>query len=588
MAPVPFIHPVRYPPLVLAAAHLVALVWSAYAVGASLYTSYKLLGPISGTRSRIHLRQRFTPVFLGLAVVSLVVAIYCSAKSLTLSYNTWAYEHGLDMTQSRFLAEHESHLLDEKHSSRQLYIAQWLSDTPIYTDSFEIVAEASRRFWWGQQINSGITAFSLILATKGRRQKIPLLTAFLALAHLVNLSFAQNLFFLALLLTPSPLPEGDQDLLVPAVPLFSSAWTRLRKNLIQQKPTGWVPNVNFFYGAIVVNAVLTFFLPYAAGTSTFSKVAFLARASSFLPVILPKIIPVHWGEIQQHPHGAYESLTKLFRFFSTVTFVWHVKSSLVALLSNLPNSHYHRHSALFPWDIEERSRWDRSTSALGKIIGSISEHPVVAGVGWDALLCALSLGIWAAVRNIDASDMMSSSVPFYNSNLSSFKWTSPDKGSVRNNVLNFLESSDVVTNQEQEHKRELEHEHEHGMKLRARSRLGSATSSSGTNEELQKLPTPSKQRRGRPRKTQPTHTPELDSEDKPHGPVKNSRSRKGENNEDDTYVPTPATARSALEGDELPPHDLDWESASLAWGLATFGGLASASAGVFGGECISR
>ncbi|KAI1312204.1 hypothetical protein F5Y03DRAFT_266966 [Xylaria venustula] len=587
MAPVPFIHPVRYPPLILAATHLVALTWSAYAVGASLYTSYKLLGPISGTRSRMHQRQRFTPVFLGFAVVSLVVAIYCSVKSLTLSYNTWAYEHGFDMTQ-RFMAEHGTSLQDEELSSRQLYIAQWLSDTPIYTDGVEIVAEASRRFWWGQQIDLGITAFSLILATEGRRRKIPLLTAFLTLAHLVNLSFALNLFFLALLLTPSPLPEGDQDLLLPAVPLFSSTWARLRNNLMPQKPTGWVPNANFLYGAIVVNVVLTFMLPYAAGTSTFWKVAFVARASSFLPVLLPKIIPVRWGEIQQHPHGAYESLTKLFRFLSTAAFAMHVKSSLVALLLNMPNSHYHRHSALFPWDIEERSRWERSTSALGKVLGSISEHPVVAGAGWDALLCALSLGIWAAIRNINAWDMMNSSIPFYNSNLSSFKWTSPDKGSVRNNVLNFLESSDVKTNQEQQRNRELEQEQEHGMKLRARPRLGSATSSSDANEELQTLPTPSKQRRGRPRKTQPRHNPEPDSEDRLHRSAKNSRSRKTGNNEDDAYVPTPATARSAPEGDELPPQDLDWESASLAWGLATFGGLASACAGVFGGECISR
>lgn len=45
----------------------------------------------------------------------------------------------------------------------------------------------------------------MLLAIEGRRRKIPFLWAYMLLAHLVNLSFAQNLFYLALLLAPSPL-----------------------------------------------------------------------------------------------------------------------------------------------------------------------------------------------------------------------------------------------------------------------------------------------------------------------------------------------------------------------------------------------
>ncbi|KAI1353093.1 hypothetical protein F5Y01DRAFT_277752 [Xylaria sp. FL0043] len=581
MAPVPFTHPVRYPPLILAAGHLSSVVYLTYAVGDSLYTSYKSLGPVSNTRSRINQRRRFTPVFLGLAITSFLAVVFCSAKSATLSYRTWAYEHGLDMTQ-RLLGEDGGYPPDSENTSK-LYIAQWLSDTPVYTDALEIVAERSRRFWWGQQIDLGMTAFSLILATEGRRRRIPLLTAFLALAHLVNLSFAQNLFFLALLLTPSPLPTGDADLQLPVIPLPTSTWTRLRNKLIHPKPAGWAPNPRLLYAVIVLNCGLTLSLPYAAGTSGFPKVAFLARASTFLPILLPKIIPVNWGNIQQHPHGAYESLTKLFKFLSTAAFALHAKTTLVALLSNAPNSHYHRHSVLLPWNIEERSRWERSTSALGKVLGSISEHPAVAAVGWDVLLCALSLGLWAAVRAINVGDMISTSTPFYNSNLSIFKWTSPDKGTVRNDVLNFLEG-------EQEQEQKDEHEHEDGMNLRARKRLGSAAGSSGTSEEPHALSTPSKPRRGRPRKTK--HIDDLDEPSPLRGPGRRSQRRNAEkdnkDDDDDAYVPTPATARSALEGDELPPQDLDWESASLAWGLATFGGLATACAGVYGGECISR
>jgi hypothetical protein len=70
---------------------------------------------------------------------------------------------------------------------------------------------------------------------------------------------------------------------------------------------------------------------------------------------------------------------------------------------------------------------------------------------------------------------------------------------------------------------------------------------------------------------------------------RSARSLVREAEEDKAYVPTPAVGkRSALEGDELPAHDLDWEAASLAWCLAALGGLASACSGVFGGEYISR
>jgi hypothetical protein len=93
-------------------------------------------------------------------------------------------------------------------NATQLHVARWLTDTPIYMDSFEIVAEKARRFWWGQQIDVATLSWSLLLAIEGRRKNIPFLWAFLALAHLVSLSFAQNLFYVALLLTPSPIPKS--------------------------------------------------------------------------------------------------------------------------------------------------------------------------------------------------------------------------------------------------------------------------------------------------------------------------------------------------------------------------------------------
>jgi len=86
---------------------------------------------------------------------------------------------------------------------------RWLTDTALYRDAVEIVAEKTRRFWWGQQIDLSMVSWTLFLAIEGYRRRIPFLGAYLSLAHLVSLSFAQNMFYLTLLLTPAPLPGGD-------------------------------------------------------------------------------------------------------------------------------------------------------------------------------------------------------------------------------------------------------------------------------------------------------------------------------------------------------------------------------------------
>ncbi|KAI1501231.1 hypothetical protein F5X99DRAFT_383195 [Biscogniauxia marginata] len=552
MAPVPFRHPVRYTPLALAGTHLALIVYLTYAVGASLYTSYKSLGPAQDTRSRLAQRKRFAPVFLALAAAAFSLATCSSIVYTRLSYITWAYEHGLDLPGH--LVGDDGYIPDTRDSS-QLYVAQWLSDTPVF-EALEIVAEKARRFWWGQQIDLATTAFSMLLAIEGRRRKIPMLSAFVALAQLVNLSFAQNLFYLALLLTPSPLPAGDGDLQLPVVPFPPSQWAHLRDRLLPPKPGNWFPHPSIFACALALNLAFIFFIPYAAGTSSFTTAVLLTRLSTFLPLILPKIVPGKWGTVYQHPHDAYHSFVNLFRFLSVAAFALHAKVTFTGLVFNAPYSHYHRHSALFPWDVEERSKWERSTTALGKLLGSTSDHPVVAAVGWDVLICTLSLGVWAAVRATNVNDIFHSVIPFYSPTTSQaiestpqMKEQTPQSPSIKEE----LETSDDI-------------EHEHHMTLRRRDRSGkvrgsSIVSSSGVSEAV--VP-PSTRKRGRPKKTKQVKEEEM------------------------AYEPSPAEARQLVEGDVLPPQELDWDSAALAWGLFAFSGLASASAGVFGGECVAR
>lgn len=104
-----------------------------------------------------------------------------------------------------------------EHPGR-LHVFKWLSDTSFYLDVLEIVAEKARYFWWSQQISLGLVSWSFYLAVEGQRRKIPYLWAFLSLSQLVSLSYAQNLFFLAILLTPVPLPGNVKELTRSSIP----------------------------------------------------------------------------------------------------------------------------------------------------------------------------------------------------------------------------------------------------------------------------------------------------------------------------------------------------------------------------------
>ncbi|KAG4430909.1 hypothetical protein IFR05_013601 [Cadophora sp. M221] len=71
-------------------------------------------------------------------------------------------------------------------------------------------------------------------------------------------------------------------------------------------------------------------------------------------------------------------------------------------------------SLLQPFKEEHRSVLGRGSTAIGQVFGAMSEHPAVGSVAWDVVLTDLSLGIWSAVRGLDARDMLRSSILFMN------------------------------------------------------------------------------------------------------------------------------------------------------------------------------
>ncbi|KAK3357368.1 hypothetical protein B0T25DRAFT_538989 [Lasiosphaeria hispida] len=539
MAPVVFELTPSYIPVALSTLHVFSVTGILYIIGLGLYRSHVELGPAQDTRHRSSQRQKLATAFGSLAALGFSLAATSALSYLTLSYKVWAFERGIEVPDSVFKS---SLLSSTPANGSTLYLTQWLSDTPIYFDALEILAEKARRSWWGQQLDLGIVSWTTLLAVEGRRRKIPFLWAYALGAHLVSLSFAQSLFYVSLLLTPSPIPLQD---------------TRLAKFLNRAsppKPQNWTPKLSVFLVPLALNYAAIFSLPSATGTTWFPAAATIVKLLSFAPLVLPAIIPESWGTTHSHIHDSYRDISKVFQVMSVMSALLHAKASVTGLLYNLPDAYKHRHSIKILFDTEKRSAWDRSATAFEKVLGAVTDHPVVAAAGKDVLLSALSLGLWAAVRAMDAGDIVKSVAP----SCEAFGSSSSGKA-----------SADI-------------HEIEPRLKEKApgpsfelsrlrdqptQSSASSISSSNGPSDDG--APTPRK--RGRPRKIKTES--EADLEEIPG---------------DSTYEPTPEERSSIVEGDIVPGDEFDWESAALAWGLTALGGLGAGSAAVFGAECVSR
>lgn len=405
MAPVPTEPEIRYAGAATVALHFLSVAYLTLQVGSSLYQSSRALSPAQNVRLRLDTRKKLVPMFSSLAALALVAATWSAWKYTSLSFQVWADQRGpVDNVQQPLATNSSSSA--PRATDLVLERVRWLSDTPLYQDAFEIVAEKARRFWWGRQIDLALVPWSTFLALEGTRRRISHLLAFLSLAHLVSLSYAQNLFFVALLLTPAPLP-GDGPHPPP------SRWTRAVNAVFPPKPPGWALGPGFYLLSVLASYGTAFLVPSVAETPALGRVVATSRALTFAPLVLQTVAPASWGAVHTHHHEASAAFTDLFRFMCVVSVALHGTATFTGLKYNVPHAHYHRHSKLLPWDIEERSRWERTTTAVGKLLGATSDHPVVAAVGCDVLLSGLSTGLWAAVRSLRAGDILRSVVPLY-------------------------------------------------------------------------------------------------------------------------------------------------------------------------------
>ena len=371
------------------------------------------------------------------------------------------------------------------------------------------------------------------------------------LTQIISVAFAQNLFCLAVLLTPTPLSEEASHHISHYINASSNTTSstelarltsdsvggkiRLEKaksginKLLTPKTASWTPHPILHLFPLTISFVCIFLTPFATNLASFTVVCFLPQFHMYLHALLPFLVPMSWGSTSTSSKANRDRYSRIFRFIAVASFLFHFKATLVALLDNTPDSHRHRHSILFFKQDEERSRLERGWTAIEKVVGAINDHPAVSHAAWDAILSGITAVIWATIRGVDVKYMLQISIPFYQAS----------KNTLKRNARKLIEGVKDA-------------------KPKSKGRSQSAGNDSITSTSSEKTPKRTK---------------------KEHASI-------GEQD----YTPDRGSARKTsakgFMGEEL-KHE-NTESGALAWGLTTLGGVGLGAASVWGSEVVAN
>ncbi|KAF8218257.1 hypothetical protein K438DRAFT_22005 [Mycena galopus ATCC 62051] len=185
-------------------------------------------------------------VFIALALASLAHTWLYMFKFMAWSFT--------DYEQSTGHARAAGLLLIERMS-------RWLLDTSLFEQAWASVCFGKVSWWWSQQLCLyTVGAWTIFLATEGRRHEVKIIWAYMLLGQLVAVSVASNLFYLALVLAgpPPPTPAVRQsNQWVPAslwAPVLMSLGTVATSPFTDERT--FLPNLLLMHSLIVVPLVV--------------------------------------------------------------------------------------------------------------------------------------------------------------------------------------------------------------------------------------------------------------------------------------------------------------------------------------------
>lgn len=174
----------------------------------------------------------------------------------------------------------------------------------------------------------------------GRKRNIPHLWAYAFISQILPVSFAQNLFFLAVLLKPLPNPNEKIWTPTPVLQLL--------------------PLLGYYLFVLAA--------PYVAGTGAFVGVVVVIRLLLFCPLILPTLVAEGGGQSYLTPRKSHWADATPVKFIAICTGLLWTLQIFMVLRENGP----------YP----------------DKFYNAIHDSPAVSALSYDYILSIVSFGAW--------------------------------------------------------------------------------------------------------------------------------------------------------------------------------------------------
>jgi len=330
--------------------NILALVFT----GKTLQTLYNLYTTTYQTKKTNRTNQLW--LFSTLALISFATLSTTMLNVLIESFNQWKQQQ------------------QPSHSNDNLPLAiwHWSTTSSLFTDFAEGLVHDSARFFWAQTALLATLSTVIYMGTEGRQRQIPQLWTFFALSQILPISFAQNLFYLALCLTT---PEEEEEELESEP--STKTKTKTKSEETKTKPTTPSQRILHYPKTPSILTLATYSLTLAlaqlyAHTPALIPLVLLARLALLFPLLLPaqfytSAAQVPDPKIKTNPRATADELQRVL-----------LKTAL--LMTGLKG-----YQAL------------QEGFGVGEVVGAgfgIRGHPAVRALGWDFLLCAGGFGAW--------------------------------------------------------------------------------------------------------------------------------------------------------------------------------------------------
>ncbi|KAL0959187.1 hypothetical protein HGRIS_014467 [Hohenbuehelia grisea] len=303
------------------------------ALALSVFASYFLIilalfsSIVSGiTTTRRVVSGGKTLTFVGLALASFAHTWLYMFKFLAWSFHE--FEHSNAVAAGSIL---------ERTSN-------WLLNTGLFEQAWTAVCRKPINWWWSEQLCLfTVGAWTIFLAVEGRRHQVKNLWAYMLLGQLVAISVASNLFYVALLMSPTQRPTQRQAV--------SQTWTVLTMS--------------------VVLALATVALSPLTSENTFLWNLLTMHSIILLPLIR---LPI----LERRPSEIGVSIKSLYTLV------------LVASLAIRSRTILNTAAAT-----QEQSPF----GLLAQAWSTLHSHPAQASIGWDVIWTSISFIAWVSLRD---------------------------------------------------------------------------------------------------------------------------------------------------------------------------------------------